>query len=103
MTCGNRRFDTWNHKPNEIISYQQDFFSIIRAGLTITGITATSIADDIVLIVNETTDLVNGIWRGQLIMTAVGNGIVQIEASTSDGQLLQDFFHICTRDEEVVV
>lgn len=103
MPCGNRRFETWNHKPGEVISYQQDFLSVLTQGVTATSITAISIGPDPVLIINETVDLPNAIWRGQLLMAAAGDGLVELRAEFSDSQVLFDYFHICTRTEEVAV
>ncbi len=104
MTCGNRRSINYGQKPDEVIAYVQSFLdALLGAGTTCTSIVATSIAADVVFIVNETIDLATANWQGQFFMTADGNGIVEINAMFANGESLFDYFHICTTTETVVL
>ena len=104
MTCGNRRSINYGQKPDEVIAYEQGFIdALLGAGTTCTSITATSTATDVVFILNETIDLATANWQGQFLMIADGNGIVEIEAMFANGEALQDFFHICTTSETIVL
>lgn len=102
MTCGNRRYSTWNHKPGEVISYQENFSSVTKLGTSAIAIIATSIGADPVVIINESVDLVNAIWTGQLVMGSEGDGLVKVTAEFDDSQVLNDYFHICTRVEDAL-
>lgn len=104
MTCGNRRSINYGQKPNEVIAYEQSFIdALLGAGTTCTSITATSVATSVVSILNETINLTTANWQGQFLMTADGNGTVKIEALFANGELIQDFFHLCTTTETVVL
>lgn len=102
MTCGNRRFNNWGQRPGEVVSYEQDFLSVLKSGISVVSIDSLSVGADPVTILNETIDLINATWRGQLLMSSVGNGIVKIEATFSDGQVFFDYFHINTEEEIAV-
>jgi hypothetical protein len=104
MSCGNRRAFNYNQKPTEVISYEQSFSTVLNAfSNNCTSLTATSIATDVVTIINEVIDLPTANWMGQFLMATDGNGIVEMRAAFDDGQVRFDYFHLCTDTEEIVV